>query len=88
MTVITLMLLSKKGVSPYEYMDDWKQFNETTLPEKEKFHDNVTIEDTKEVDYNHEKRGCKDFEIKSLGEYDDFYLRSDVLLTSNIFKNL
>ena len=42
-------------------MDDWKQFNETTLPEKEKFHDNVTIEDTKEVDYNHEKRGCKDF---------------------------
>ena len=39
------------------------------------------------MDYNHEKRGCKDFEIKSFWEYDDFYFRSDVLLSSNIFKN-
>ena len=29
-------LLLKKGVYPYEYMDDWESFNETTLAEKEK----------------------------------------------------
>ena len=28
------ILLLRKGVYPYEYMDDWGKFNETTLPEK------------------------------------------------------
>ena len=27
----TIFLL-RKGVYPYKYMDDWKKFNETTLP--------------------------------------------------------
>ena len=30
-------LLLRKGVYPYEYMDDWKKFNETTIPEKNNF---------------------------------------------------
>ena len=29
-----LILLLKKGVYPYEYMDDWERFNETSLPNK------------------------------------------------------
>ena len=28
------ILLLRKGVYPYEYMDDWEKFNETLLPEK------------------------------------------------------
>ena len=28
------VLLLRKGVYPYEYMDDWEKFNETILPEK------------------------------------------------------
>ena len=31
------MLLLRKVVYPYEYMDQWGKFNETTLPEKEEF---------------------------------------------------
>ena len=27
------ILLLKKGISPYEYMDDWEKFDETSLPE-------------------------------------------------------
>ena len=30
-------LLVWKGVYPYEYMDSWKKFDETTLPPKEDF---------------------------------------------------
>ena len=28
------ILLLRKNVYPYEYMDDWEKFNETSLPEK------------------------------------------------------
>ena len=37
------ILLLRKGVYPYEYMDDRETFNETTLPEKEEFYSNLTI---------------------------------------------
>ena len=32
------ILLSRKGVYPYEYMYEWEKFNETTLLEKEEFY--------------------------------------------------
>ena len=32
------ILLLRKGVYPYEFMDDWEKFNETSLPEKEDFY--------------------------------------------------
>ena len=28
----------RKGVYPYEHMDDWQKLNETSLPEKEDFY--------------------------------------------------
>ena len=32
------MLLSRKGVCPYEYMDIWKRFNETSQSKHGKYH--------------------------------------------------
>ena len=57
----------RKSVYPYEYMDEWERFNETTLPEKEEFYSNLNVEDITDADYMHAKRTCKDFEIKNLG---------------------
>ena len=34
-----------KGAYPYEYMDDWKKFNETSVPEKEDFYSHLNMED-------------------------------------------
>ena len=37
-----------RGVYPYEYIDDWEKFNETSLPEKEKkkgFYGHLNTED-------------------------------------------
>ena len=58
------ILLLRKGVYQYEYMDDWEKFNETTLPEKEDFYSHLNIEDISDADYAHAKRVCKDFKIK------------------------
>ena len=37
------ILLLRKGVYPYEYMDSWERFNETSLPNKEDFYSNLNI---------------------------------------------
>ena len=35
------LILLRKGVYPYEYMDDWNKFNEKVLPSKESFYSNL-----------------------------------------------
>ena len=55
------ILLLRKGVYPYEYMDDWEKFNETSLPEKEDFYSHLNMEDITDADYTHAKRVCKNF---------------------------
>ena len=69
------ILLLRKGVYPFEHMDEWEKFTETTLPEKEEFYSNLNMEDIADTDYMHAKRVCEDFEIKRLGEYHDLYLK-------------
>ena len=81
------ILLLRKGVYPYEYMNEWEMFNETTLPEKEEFYCNLNMEDITNAGYMHAKRVCKDFEIKNLGEYHDLYLKNDTLLLVDAFEN-
>ena len=44
------------GVYPYEYVDDWEKFNETTLSEKEEFCSNLNMEEIIDVDSMHGKR--------------------------------
>ena len=63
-------LLLQKGVYPYEYMDDWENFNEISSPEKEDIYSNLNMEDITDTEYTHAKSVCKYFEMKSLGEYD------------------
>ena len=60
-------MLLRKDVYPYEYMDDWEKFKETSLPENEDFYSHLNMDaDITDADYKHTKRVCKDFKIKSL----------------------
>ena len=59
------ILLLRKSVYPYKYMDDWKKFNETSLPQKEDFYSHLNMEDITNATYALTKRVCKDFEIKN-----------------------
>ena len=47
------VMLLRKGVYPYEYMDSWGRFNETSLPSKKDFYSELSLEDISEKDYKH-----------------------------------
>ena len=70
----------------YEYMDDFKNFNQTSLPEKKDFYSQLNTEDIAGADYAHAKRVCKDLVIKNLEEYHDLYVQGDTLLLADIFQ--
>ena len=57
------ILLLRKCVYPYEYMDDWEKFIEALSPEKEDFYGHLNEEDIIDAGYAHPKKVCKDFEI-------------------------
>ena len=83
------ILLLRKGVYPYEYMDSWERFDET-LPDKEAFYSNLHMEDITDVDHRHANRVCKAFKLKDLGQY-NFYVKRDTLQLSNVsetFRNM
>ena len=81
------ILLLRKGVYPYEYMDSWEKFDETTLPPKEAFYSNLNLEDISDEDYAHAQKVWDVFEIKNRVEYHDLYVQSDTLLLADVFEN-
>ena len=52
------ILLLRKGIYVYEYMDDWEKFNERSLPEKFSFYSHLNMEYTTDADYAHAKKVC------------------------------
>ena len=59
-------LLLRKGVYPYEYMDNWKKFDETSIPLKEPFYSKLNEEGISDADYERVKKVWEVFEIKTL----------------------
>ena len=68
-------------------MDDWEKLNETSIPEKQDLYSHLNTKDITDADYPHAKIVCTDFETKNLGEYNDLYVQSDIVLLSDVFKN-
>ena len=82
------ILLLRKGVSPYEYMDSWETLDETSLPDKEAFYGSLNMEDITDVDHRHAKRVFKYLYNKNLGDYHDLYVQSDTLFLQMYLKIL
>ena len=82
------ILLLRKGVYPYEYMDGWERFNETSLPSKEDFYNNLNMEDIDDIDYRHGNNVFKGFKLENLGDYHDLYVQSDTLLLAENFRGM
>ena len=82
-----LDLMSQKGVYPYDYMDSFEKFNEKELPTKDQFYSILNNQHITDDEYNHAKEVWNTFMIRTLGDYHDLYLVSDVLLLTDVFGN-
>ena len=47
------ILLLTRGVYPYENMNNWERFDETSLPDKESFYSSLNMENIDDIDYRH-----------------------------------
>ena len=80
-------LVKKKGVYPYDYIDSFHRFHETSLPQKEDFYSILNDSHISEEEYSHAQQVWSTFKIKNLGGYHDLYLKTDVLLLTDVFEN-
>ena len=81
------VLLLRKGVYPYEYMDSWEKFEKTSSPDKKGFYSKLNSEGISGYDYEHAKKFWDVFEIKNVGEYHHLYVQTDTLLLADVFEN-
>ena len=79
-------LMRRKGVYPYEYVDSWDKFEETELPSKEAFYSKLYMKGISDKDYEHAQKVWSSMKERTLGEYHDVYLKTDVLLLADVFE--
>ena len=68
-------------------MDSFEKFDQTELAAKEQFYSILNDQHITNDEYDHARKFCITFNIKTMDEYHDLYLKSDVLLLANIFES-
>ena len=79
-------LITRKGVYPYDYISSLDKLSETCLPPKEKFYSKLNDDNISDEDYQHAIKVWNAFGCKTLRDYHDLYLKSDVLLLADVFE--
>ncbi len=80
----SLKLLKQKGVFPYEYMTDFSKLGVTSLPPKEAFYSQLNESGISDKDYDHAKKVWSTFNCKTMRDYHNLYLKTDVLLLADV----
>ena len=68
-------------------MNSSEKFKKTDLPTKEEFYSILNNENITDEDYQHAKNVWDIFQLQTMGDYHDLYLKSDVLLLADVFEN-
>ena len=78
-------LVKQKRFYPHEYMSDFEKFKKE-LTSKEKFYSSLTDRKITEKECEHVINVWKIFEMKTMKDYHDLYLKCDVLLLADVFE--
>ena len=65
-------------------MTDFTKLGETSLPPKEAFYSQLNDSDISDKDYDHAQNVWKTFDCKTMKNYHDLYLKTDVLLLADV----
>ena len=79
-------MLCQKGIYPYSYMKRFQVFEETSLPPKEAFRNDLTGDDISDDQYEFAEQVWTTMGCENMGEYHDLYLWQDVFLLADIFE--
>ena len=80
-------LVFSKGIYPYSYMTGPEKFEETKLPPIEAFYDALKEEDCTQENYDRAHKIWTHYNMKTMKDYHDHYLLSDVLLLTDVIQN-
>ena len=69
-------LLLRKGVYPYDWVDDWSKMKEKELPPREQFFNILHNEECSQADWNHAHLVWNAIECETVQEYHELYLKS------------
>ena len=80
-------LMIKKGIYPYDYIDKYNRLYETKLPRQEAFYSQLYNSECSNDDYERAKLVWRTFDCKTMMDYHNLYLVTDVLLLADIWEN-
>ena len=83
---VNLKLLTRKGVFPYEYLKHMDVLDETQLPPREAFASRLSGSEISEADYAHAQNVWKTFRCRTMRDYLELYLFTDVCLLADVFQ--
>ena len=72
---------------PYGYMSSIENFHEGELPPKEEFYSKLNDCDITDEDYEHAEKVYKEFDMKTMGDYHNYFLKTDVICLHTCLKN-
>jgi len=80
-------IIFAKGSYPYSYMSSSEKFSETCLPPIESFYDTLRDQPLAQEDYERAQHTWSQFHMRTMQDYHDHYLLTDVLLLADVFEN-
>ena len=81
-----LEIVKQKGVYPFDYMDSFEKFSKNELPDRYGFFSSLKNKCISEKNYSHTLDVWNKFKMKSLGDYHNLYLKTDVWLLVDVFE--
>lgn len=79
-------ILTRKGVFPYDYIDSWEKLNVNQLPPKDSFYNKLNDMEITDEDYEFVQSVWTTFNINSMLEYAELYMKTDILLLADVFE--